>query len=177
MKGWRILLWTRVESTTFKMETSLGIRSTRLYSLGSCWPRCWWRVEFPVPLLTLLQLQSYLVPCISVRIFIIPKLRNICCELSSLRLCIEHLPHCYSARDSYHDSRLIPDCSHWEHLSRALPTETIIYRLRTTPSDRLFEGYSEELRLVHWRLLLSGLRSVLVNTTSEIPQTKNPICV
>ena len=34
-------------------------------------------MEFPVPLLTLLQLQSYLVPFISARIFIILKLQNI----------------------------------------------------------------------------------------------------
>ena len=34
-------------------------------------------MEFPIPLLTLLQLQSYLVPFISARIFIILKLQNI----------------------------------------------------------------------------------------------------
>ena len=36
-----------------------------------------WKVEFPVPLLTLFKLQSYLVHFISARIFITPKLQNI----------------------------------------------------------------------------------------------------
>ena len=95
-------------------------------------------VEFRLPLLTLLQILGYLVPCISSRIFIIAKLQNTYCELFSL--CIEHLPHCYSARQSS-----FPDRSLWEHLSLALPTEMILYQLRTIPSDRLFHGYSTDL--------------------------------
>jgi hypothetical protein len=93
-----MLLW--VDSITFKLATSLGVsRSTRLYYLGTCYLGYQWRVEFPIPLLTLLQLGSYLVLCISARIFIIPKLQNIrwrqfisAITLSELfSLCIEHL--------------------------------------------------------------------------------------
>jgi len=58
----------------------------------------------------------------------------------------------------------VPNRSLWEHLSRALPTETIFYELRTIPSDHLFRGYSTELKLntleiiVKW-LQVSGLGS------------------
>ena len=156
MKGSRILLWAlaRVNRTTFKIEPSLLLRSTRLYSLKSCclgW--CWWWVKFPVPLLTLLQLRpgSYLVPCISVRMFIIPKLQNIYCELFSL--CIEHLPHCYSDRQSS-----IPDWSLWEHFSRALPTAMIFYRLGAIPSDRLFKDDSTELKLNTLKIIVKWLQ-------------------
>ena len=101
MMGCDILLWAPVDSATIKSAHSLCLRSTAwgLYFLGTCYPVSRWRIEFSVPLLTLLQLQSYLVPCISARTFIIPKLPNIRCkqfpsELSSL--CTEHLPNYYS---------------------------------------------------------------------------------
>ena len=159
-----------MDSTTFTQEPSLGLRSTRLYFLGSCYPGYWWREVFLVPSLTLLQLQSYLVPCISVRIFFIPKLQNIYYEPFSL--CIEHLSHCYSARRPP-----IPDQSLWEHLSRALPTEMIFYRLRTIPSDRLFTRYSTELILNTLEIIVKWLQVSVSECNRQTPQIKNPIYV
>ena len=101
-------------------------------------------MEFPVPLLTLLQLRSYLVPCISARIFIIPRLQNIHWRIFYISgeifsLCIE-LPNCYSvSRDP-----LLYAGQEWairEHISRALPSEMVFHLLRLIPS--------EYLRLVH----------------------------
>ena len=65
---------------------------TPQYNIGLPWDLlAWISMEngIPSPLLILLQLQSYLVLCISARIIIIPKSRNILCsqlisELSSL---------------------------------------------------------------------------------------------
>ena len=99
-------------------------------------------MEFSVPLLTLLQLQSSLVPCISARIFIIPRLQNIHCidfyirELFSL--CIERLPNCYSV--SLSSQQLLyagPELTFREHISRALPSEMIFHLLRSIPSESL----------------------------------------
>ena len=157
-----MLLWARgpVDSIagTFNLAPSLGLRSTRLYFLGTCYRGYRWRIEFSVPLLSLSQLQSYLVPCISTRIFIIPKLPNIRCKqfLSELfSLCIEHLPDCYSARPNIFSSQIVrPDWCFREHLSHALPTEMIFDLLRSIPSERLTVNlsypilicdYSEEL--------------------------------
>ena len=75
MKGCRILLL--LDSTTFKLAPSLGLRSTGLQFLGTYLPGYRGRMEFPVPLLNLLQLQGYLVPFISAKKIIIPKLQNI----------------------------------------------------------------------------------------------------
>ena len=151
MIGRNILLWARVDSTTLKSAPSLPLLSTGLYFLGTCYPVYRWRVEFSVPLLTLLQLQSYPVPCISARIFIIPKLQNIRwkqfpSELFSL--CIEHHPNYYSVRPSISLSWIIrPDWCFREHLSRALPSETIFNLLRSIPSERLIPCCSAELIL------------------------------
>jgi hypothetical protein len=103
-------------------------------------------MKYLVPLLTSLQFQSYLVPCISARIFIIPKLRNIYCELF-FSLCIEHLPYCYSYSVRHYYDFLISDRSLREHLSRAAPTEMIFNQLRSIPSrsDRYIRGHSTEL--------------------------------
>ena len=108
-------------------------------------------MEFSVPLLTLLQLQSYLVPCISARIFIIPRLQNIHWrnlyggEFFSLR--IERLPNCYSvsSRKPVSHSDAGPELAFREHISRALPTEMIFHLLQSIPSERLlrFPGESE----------------------------------
>ena len=114
-------------------------------------------VEFPVPLLTLLQHQSYLVPFISARIFIIPKLQNIywrkliISELFSLWIEHWHIPKCCSVRPS--DCFLVPDWSLWEHLSRALPTETIFHLLQSIRSERLIHAHSTKLTLemiINW---------------------------
>ena len=118
-------------------------------------------MEFTVLLLTLLQLQSYLVPYISARMFIIPKLRNIfwrklISELSSL--CIKHLPNCYYVRSSIlHNPGLKPNF--WsEHFSRALPTETIFRILRKIGSRRIILDYSVELRIDTLEIVIKWLQ-------------------
>ena len=170
VKG-RILLWAQLILTFFKVKLSFGLRSsTGSYFLGTYYLGYRWRVEFRLHLLTLLQLQSYLVPCISARTFIIPKLQNIYCELISL--CIEHFPYCYSTRHSF-----IPGRSLWEHLSRALPTETIFYGLRTIPSDRLFRDYSTKLKLNTLEIIVKWLQVSISECNPRTPQIENPICV
>ena len=146
MIGRNILLWARVpvESTTFKPTPPLGLRSVGLYFLGTFYPVYRWRIEFSVPLLSSLQLQSYLVPCISARMFIIPKLQNIRCKQfpsELLSLCFEHLPNCYST-SNYLSLGLGPDWCFREHLSHALPSERIFNLLRSIPSRDLVNGYS-----------------------------------
>ena len=105
---------------------------------------------FPVPLPTLLQLQSYLVPFISARIFIIPRLQNIHWRKSYkselFSLCIERLPNGYSVSLSFHPVSYVgPELAFREHISRALPSEMIFYLLRSIPSEYLvyFPGVSE----------------------------------
>ena len=98
-------------------------------------------MEFPVPLLTLLQLQSYLVPCISARIFIIPRLQNIYWKQSNISElffpCIEGLPNYYSVR-SHPIFEVRPDSAKLkEHISRALPSEMIFNLLQSIPSKSL----------------------------------------
>ena len=139
-----------MESTTLKSAPTLRLRSTGLYFLGTCYPVCRWRIGFSLPLPTLLQLQSCLVPCISPRIFIIPKLRNIrwkqfFSELISL--CVEHLPNCYSVRPTISLSGIVgtSDRCFREHLFHALPTERILNRLRSIPSQHLIFDYSSEM--------------------------------
>ena len=83
-----ILFATRCEKTTYitmggfdsdhvQVNAFSWTPQYRTVLSWTCWPGYLWRIEFSVPLLTLLQLQSYLVPCISARIFIILKLQNI----------------------------------------------------------------------------------------------------
>jgi hypothetical protein len=98
------------------------------------------------------------------------KLQNFYCEFFSL--CIEHLPHCYSARQSW-----FPDRSLWEHLSRALPTEMIFDQLRTIPSDHLFRGYSTELIFNTLEIIVKWLQVSVNECNQQIPQTKYSICV
>ena len=97
-------------------------------------------VEFPFPLLTLLRLQNYLVPCMSARTFIIPKLQNISWKNfigELLSLCIERLPNCYSVRLNVYFRSLNPNWSFREYLSHAMPppSETIFYLLRSIRSE------------------------------------------
>ena len=135
-------------------------------------------VEFPVPLLPLLQLQSYLAPCISARIFIIPKLRNIYWrefigEPSSL--CIEHLPNCYSVRKTlpvFHECRGIK-----KHISHALPTEIIFHLLRSIPLKYLMRDCSAEMMLDTLETIIMWLQVSVSECNRQIPQTKNPIFV
>ena len=99
-------------------------------------------MEFSVPLLTLLQLQSYLVPCISARISIIHRLQNIHWiyfyrgELFSL--CIERLPNCYSVSLGFGSALYAgPLLAFTEHISHALPTKMIFHLLQSIPSKFL----------------------------------------
>ena len=127
-------------------------------------------MEFPVPLLTLLQLQSYLVPCISAQIFIIPKLQNIhwrqfiyaITTLSELFfLSIECLSNYYFDRPSpfylYHSNNS-PDWAFRGHISRALPTEIFFYLLRSIPSEILIRDYSGELKLDPLEIIIIWLQ-------------------
>ena len=126
-------------------------------------------MEFPFPLLTLLQPQSYLASCISTRVFIIPKLQNIhsrqffyIITLGELLLCIYHLPNCYySVRPSpfnLYSCFPDPDWSFREHLSRALPTEMIFYLLRSIRSEHLLRDYSIELMLDMLEIIIKWLQ-------------------
>ena len=137
-----------MDSTRFKLAPSLGRRVIGLYYLGTCLTGYRWRVEFSVRLLTLLQRQSYLVPCISERTFIIPKLLNICWRKfisEFFSRCIEHLPNCCFVRHSVY--YLSPDWTIREHFPHALPTEMIFYLLRSIRSERLRCDDSAELIL------------------------------
>ena len=169
MIGRIILLWVGVpvDSTTLKSAPSPTLLSTGLYFLGTCYYgyRCQWGIGFSVPLLTLLQLRSYLVLCISARVFIIPKLPNIRCkqfQSELLSLCIEHLPNCYSIRPSMFLSRTpIVISSDWcfrEHISHALPSETIFYLLRSIHSEHLIRDYSPELMLDTLEIIIKWLQ-------------------
>ena len=130
-------------------------------------------VEFPAPLLNLLQLQSHLVPCtISARISIIPKLQNIYWRKLIIResffLRIEHLPNRYSVRPSDADCFPIPDLGLWEHLSCALPTDMIFHLLRSIPSERLTYDCFGESKVDILNIIIKWIRvSVFVNVTDK----------
>ena len=134
-------------------------------------------MEFSVPLLTLLRLQSYLVPCISARIFIIPRLQNIHCihlYLSELfSLCIERLPNCYSG-----SSRLFlyagPELAFREHISRALPSEMIFHLLQSIPSKSLlwFPVDSGESHYHLLEVIIKWLQVSVSECNRQTPQTK-----
>ena len=106
-------------------------------------------MEFPVPLLISLQLQSYLVLCISAQIFIILKLQNIhwrqyfdAITLSEFFFFfIECFANCYPVSSSpfylYH-CNISPYWAFTEHISHALPTEMIFYLLQSIPSDFVY---------------------------------------
>ena len=153
-----------MDLTTFKLALPLGLLSTRLYFLGTCWPGYRWGIEFSVPLPTLLQPKSYLAHCISTRVFIIPRLLNIywrkfISELFSL--CIEHFPNCYSVRlspFSLHHYFLDPDWTFREHLSRALPTKRIFYLLRSIDSECLIRDRFAELKLDALEIIIKWLQ-------------------
>ena len=153
-----------MDFTTLKSAPSLGLRGTRLYFLGICYPVYRWRIAYFVPLPSLLQLQSYLVPCISARVFIIRKLQNIRCKqfLSELfSLFIEHCPNCYSVRPSITFSLTWIGGPNWcfkEHLSRALPTETICNLLQSIRSELLMRKYSAEMMLDTLEVIIKWLQ-------------------
>ena len=94
--------------------------------------------------------------CISARIFIILKLRNIhwsqfiyAITLGGLfPSCIKNLPNCYSVSPSpfnLYNHSLTPNWSFREHLSRSLPTKMIFYLLRSIRSECLTHDFSGKL--------------------------------
>ena len=132
-------------------------------------------VQSPAPLLTLLQLQSYLVLCTSARIFIIPKLRNIYWRKffsEPFSLCIGHLRNCYSVRKSHHITSSFLRCrSLKEHLPNSLPSEKIFYLLRSIPLESPIRDYSAEWILDTLEIIIKWLQ-VSVNCNRQTPQTK-----
>ena len=136
-------------------------------------------MEFFVPLLTLLQLQSYLVPCISAQIFITPRLQNIhwrnfyISELFSLR--IERLPNCYSVSTHkpipYSDAG--PELAFREHISHALPTEMIFHLLQSIPSEYLIHHLGESESKYHrLEIIIKWLQVSVSECNRQTPQTK-----
>ena len=140
-------------------------------------------MEFSVPLLTLLQLQSYLVPCISARIFIIPRLQNIHwrnfnSELFSL--CVERLPNCYSVSSHWHQllyrHTAGPVFAFREHISRALPTRMIFHLLQSIPSESLLR-LPGELKCHTLEIIIKWLQVSVSECNRQTLQTKNLICI
>ena len=169
----RILLL--MESTSFNFAPSPGLRGTGLYSLAHCYNKLRWSVEFPFPLPTLSQPQSYPVLSISARIFTIPKLQNIHCwhfigELSSLF--IKDLPNCYCVRPLPFSSNVKQNWSFRDHLSLALPTEKIFYLLRSIRSENFIGGYSAELVLDMLKVIIEWLQVSVSECNRQIFQTK-----
>ena len=138
-------------------------------------------MEFSVPLQTLLQLQSYLVPCISARIFIIPRLQNIhwrifyISELFSLHI---ELPNCYSVSSDRFISAG-PELAFREHISLALPTDMIFYLLRSIPSESLlcFPGDPGESMYHTLEIIIKWLQASVSECNRQTLQTKNLICI
>ena len=144
-------------------------------------------VEFPFPLLTLLQPKSYPVPSISARIFTIPKLQNIHCwhlrsELSSLL--IKDLPNCYYVRPLQFSNHIemnwsFMHISFMDHISHALPTEKIFDLLKSIRSKSLLRHYySAELVFEMLKVIIKWLEVSFkeFNRQLETPQTNNTIC-
>ena len=137
-------------------------------------------MEFFVPLLTLLQLQSYLVPCISARIFITPRLQNIhwrkfyISEHFSLR--IERLPNCYSvsSHKPISHSDVGPKLAFMEHISHALLTEMIFHLLQSIPSELLlrFPRNPGESEYHTMEIIIEWLQVSVSECNRQTPQTK-----
>ena len=173
---WRISLWT--DSTTFNMASCIGLHGTGLYFLVHCSIGWRWRVEFPFPLLTLLQPKSYPVPSISVRIFTIPKLQNIHSwhfsgELSSLF--IKDLSNFYYfVRPLQFSCHVEKNWSFMDHLSHALPTEKIFELLRySIRSESIIRHCPAELVFDMLKVIIKWLEVSFkeCNRHLETPQT------
>ena len=133
-----------------------------------------------IHLLTLLQLQSYLVPFISKRIYIIPKLQNIhlgqfytICLCEPFSLCIELLPNCFSVRSFVSPCPYIrSDWAFRGHISRALPTDMILYLLRSSRSEFLLCRLSRESNLDTLKIIIMWLQVSVIECKGQNPQTK-----
>ena len=91
-------------------------------------------------------------------------------------LCIGHLPNGYSVRPS--DCYFIPDLR--QHLSRAHPTEMILFLLRSIRSERLIlqvGSRGEDPSLDTLEIIIKWLQVSFSERNRPTPQTKNPICV
>ena len=142
----------------------------------------------PLPLLTLLQPQSYPAPSISARIFTIPKLQNIHCghfsgELYSLfsllsSFFIKDLPNCYYVRPFPYSCHVEKNWTFMDHLSGALPTEKIFDILRQSIRSRsLMHHCPAELRFDMLKVIIKWLEVSFRerNRQLETPQTNNLI--
>ena len=136
-------------------------------------------MEFSVPLLTLLQLQSSLVPCISARMFIIPRLQNILWRhfySEVFSLCIERLHNCYSVSSRHKLLEAGPEWAIRKHISLALPTDMIFHLLQSIPSESLLwfprnPGESE------YHTLETIIKWLEVSATHKPFRLKNLICI
>ena len=120
------------------------------------------------------------MPCISVQMFIIPKLQNISWRIfisKIFSLCIDHTPNCCSV-SLLAFSYFFPDWSLREHLSRALPTERIFSLLRSIRSERLVHDYSAELILATLEIITKWLQvSVIqVECNRQTLRLKSDMC-
>ena len=114
-----------VNSTTVKLATSLGLRSTGLCFLGTCY------FVYQLGYLPHPNYRIFTADILSVSSFL---------SASNIFLIVILLdpPHFLVVRW---------DWSFRDHLSRALPTERIFYLLRSIRSERLIRDNSEELLL------------------------------
>ena len=113
--------------------------------------------------------------------FIIPKLQNIYWrkffgELFSLRR--EYHPNCYFIRSSlsgrYH---VLLEEVFAEHLSHALPTETIFYFLRSIPSTLILHGCSIELTLNMVETIVKWLQVSVSECNRQTQAKKYDLCL
>ena len=137
--------------------------------------------ESPAPLLTLLQVQTYPVPFISARVFIMPKLQNIIWRKVIGELFffyIKHLSNCYSVR---YPTSAPCSCLHLlnqesnfrEHISRALPTELIFHLLGSIPLHVLHgRRYSAESMFDTLEIVNKWLQVSVIEYNRQNPQTK-----
>ena len=175
MKGWRNIT-TLGDSTTFKLASSIGLRSTRLYFSGKLLD--WISTEDKF-LCSFTNFASASVPssCISDWIFIIPNLQCFQGEkkLSSVTrparelfyLCVEHLPDIFS---SVRPSHCIFQSGLGPGAFRNIFPVTALFQLKLflicSDHNTLYLIASLDW-LIRWRMLeiilLSGFRLVLAN--------------
>ena len=75
-------------------------------------------------------------------------------------------PNCYSVRSN----KSFRSWAFREHISRALPTETILNLLRSIPLD-------EEFSLGTLKIIIMWLEVSVIECNGQTPQTKNLVCV
>ena len=102
-------------------------------------------------------------------------------SVSYFSLCIEHLPNPVrrSSFSLYHYCFPNPNWSFREHISRALPTEMIVYLLRSIRSECLIRDYSTGAMLHMLEIIVTWLQVSVseCQCNRQTPQTKNQIFV